>query len=370
MTLCCGLLLLLVRADPATLCDKLVSYQLFDPTDSTAALAVMGTLFNRGVRGTEGSTSGGAIADVSMDAIWSGAVQYRENATVPQPFGLQGATPNYKTSSSAKDALADKWRRWLGSPSVLGCTASGYPAYSTSALGFGSFNQYQVHANMVISATQFAAFNAHLVTAFRSLGELQPTIDDDVAEFQALLNSFARNQVGQTQGASQVCTAAGCPCIAGVEGDNCDQVTAPPAESSTAPAEPSSSTAPAESSTASEATSTAPEASSTAPEESSTASPVDPGSDASSTASSDPPGESSESSAPSSPAASSSSSSSSTGQTVPPPDHSQGHVSSSSTGVGRPCIRGVDAMCAAAVSTPSMLLSSALLLIGAFQFAF
>lgn len=299
----------------------------------------MGRLFARGVRGTEGSTTGGAIADSSMEAIWSGAVQYRENTTVSQPFRLQGATPNYITDTAAKNALADKWRRWLGSPAALNCTAAGYPAYSTTALGFGSFNQYQVHANMVISATQFAAFNSHLTTAYRSLGELQPTIDDDVAEFQAFLSSFARNQVGGTQGTAQVCTAAGCPCIAGVEGDDCDRLPTPPptAESSTAAAEEPSSSG------------------------------TQGGEDASSTAPADPPVDDGSDSSTAPPVGENVIASSSSAAPAPGGNPSTGdHMSST----GRPCIRGVDAMCAAATSLPSVIISSALLILGALQFGF
>ena len=333
-----------IAASNTTLCDRLVSYQLLDPTSSTDAQGVMGRLFNRGVRGTEGSTDGGAIADPSMDAIWSGAVQYRENTTVPQPFANQGPTPNYQTDSAAKDALADKWRKWLGSPSALHCTAAGYPAYSTTALGFGTFNLYQVHANMVITAAQFAAFNNHLTTAFHSMGELQPTIDDDVAEFAALLNSFARCQVGGVQAANEICTAQGCPCAPGVQGADCDQLPAPPAsaQSSTAPAGGSVTPPPA-------------------------------GGDAS-TAPAEPPANGG-GSVPSSPGS----------DTTTPPPVGQDVIGSStaspapgltpSTGAhmsstGRPCIRGVDALCAATMSAPSVIVSSVLLVLGAFRFGF
>jgi uncharacterized membrane protein YgcG len=221
-----------------SVCDRLIARQVRSAASSTDAQLTMQDLTDRALWGVGGATTGGAAYDEKLNAIFNGTVDFRSssNGSVPQPYAAMGSAPDYAPAvpaptQSPSALLRDKFVRWFGSSAALNCTSSGYPAYNPTAVGFGTFNLYQIHANMDINATMFNAFNAHVIAAVQSFPAISGNANDtlakaqDVATVTALLNSFLRSGSSTPSPAAaqanMICTYSDCDCAPGLEGELC-----------------------------------------------------------------------------------------------------------------------------------------------------
>jgi hypothetical protein len=167
------------------------------------------------VRAIAGNTTVGILKDPITADYFNGKINYRASTYVPSPF-KSPKSPNFNTDATAAATLINHLVNFFGASGALGCTAVGFPQYQ-SFTPAGSFTQYQVHANMNITASVFSAFNSHIIAAATSLG----ANSDDQNAVNGILGSFARTNLPNGQ-ANEICTQPDCPCATGITGSNCD----------------------------------------------------------------------------------------------------------------------------------------------------
>jgi hypothetical protein len=195
------------------ICDRIVQAYGRDYTNAAAAVDAM-RLFIADA-GTNAKGDGkGFMNDPSIKKYFDGSVNYRQNGPVASPF--PGASPNYVAGGAPLNTLLDHFAQFLGQPSALACSASGYPAYQSTVAPFGAFTQYQVHANMNITGTIFTAFNTYVADTATTKG----LSADDVTTISAVLGNFGRSGTAPEQ--NDICWMQGCPCATNLVGDNCD----------------------------------------------------------------------------------------------------------------------------------------------------
>jgi hypothetical protein len=200
------------------ICDRLAAANGYDHTNYVAEVNFMTAFIGRVAFGN--GTGLGVFKDPTTKNFFNGVNNYRTYGSVAQPFASQtpGYSPNFNTDVGAQATLVDHLVRFFGSSNALHCSAADFPTYSSTTTPFGVFNQYQVHANMNITATAFAGFNAQVINAASSFGATAA----EQSTITAVLATFGRNNAagGQT---NEICTQIGCPCATGLTGGNCDQ---------------------------------------------------------------------------------------------------------------------------------------------------
>jgi len=206
---------------PQSPCDRLVVANGGSFTVSSSAQSVMGTFVNGVAGGVNGNP--GLFDNSATKGFFDGSINYRANGPVLGPFtgnhSLGGlVSPNAPAYSATNSPYlpfhAEHLIAFFGN--AFGCSATNFPVYSnlSPVPGYGTFNQYQVHANMNLTQTQFSAFTSIFISSLTSMS-MNSTDLNFVSSF---LSGFERNTLSIT---NSICTDVSCVCANGITGTNC-----------------------------------------------------------------------------------------------------------------------------------------------------
>ena len=203
-----------------TPCDIITQYfvknaVLTNPAHETTGLTLF--IASAAMNSTGSRTvPSGFFIDPQLRPYFNGALNYR-SGPVAQPFaGVNPRAPDYTVAGTSQTSLVEHLVRFFTTP--LQCSAAaGMQPYVSTVPGFGPFNQYQVHANMNITAPIFTSFNNYILQAAATAGV--PSAGQTI--IQNYLSSFGRDNTKATKD-TQICWTEQCPCAYGITGANCD----------------------------------------------------------------------------------------------------------------------------------------------------